>query len=60
VLFIPSCLGMTGLTGALDRSARCDTFVGFASDDLVDPCVFGLCCCWSVLGQFGGILLVFV
>jgi hypothetical protein len=27
--------------------------VGFASGELLNPCVFGLCCCWSVLGQFG-------
>jgi hypothetical protein len=29
VLFIPSCLGYTGLTGALDRSDRCESLVGF-------------------------------
>jgi hypothetical protein len=51
---------VTGLTGALDRYDRCKTFVGFASGDLLDPCVFGLCCCWSVLGRFGVVLLGFV
>jgi hypothetical protein len=57
VLFIPSCPGFTGLTGALDP---CEPFVGFASGELLNPCVFGLCCCWSVLGQFGVVLLDFV
>jgi hypothetical protein len=60
VLFIPSCPGVTGLTGTLDRSDRCKPFVGFATSDLLDPCVFGLCCCWSVLGYFGVVLLGFV
>jgi hypothetical protein len=57
VLFIPSCPGTTGLTGALDRF---EPFVGFVSGDLPDSCVFGLCWCWSVLGCFGGVLLGFV
>jgi hypothetical protein len=30
-LFIPSCLGMSDLTGALDRSDRCESLVGFVS-----------------------------
>jgi hypothetical protein len=60
VLFIPSCPGYTGLTGALDRSDRCDPFVGFASGELLNPCVFGSCYCWSVLGLFGVVLLGFV
>jgi hypothetical protein len=60
VLFIPSCPGYTGLTGALDRSDRCEPFVGFASGELLNPCVFWSCCCWSVLGCFGGVLLGFV
>jgi hypothetical protein len=60
VLFIPSCPGHTGLTGALDRSDRCEPFVGFALGELLDSCVFGLCWCWSVLGSFGGVLLGFV
>jgi hypothetical protein len=60
VLFILSCRGYTGLTGALDRPDRCEPLVGFASGELLNPCVFGLCCCWSVLGQFGVVLLGFV
>jgi hypothetical protein len=60
VLFIPSCPGYTSLTGALDRSDRCEPFVEFASSELLNPCVFGLCWCWSVLGCFGGVLLEFV
>jgi hypothetical protein len=42
VLFISSCPGYTGLTGALDRSYRCESFVGFASGELLDSCVLGL------------------
>jgi hypothetical protein len=53
VLFIPSCPGYTGLTGALDRSDRCESLVGFASGELLDSCVFGSWSCWSVLGRFG-------
>jgi hypothetical protein len=60
VLFIPSCPGTTGLTGALDRSDRCDPSVGFVSGDLLDSCAFGSCWCWSVLVWFGGVLLGFV
>jgi hypothetical protein len=57
VLFIPSYPGYTGLTGALDRSDRCESLVGFASGELLDSCVFGSWCCWSVLGLFGVALL---
>jgi hypothetical protein len=46
VLFIPSCPGYTGLTGALDRSDRCESLVGFASGELLDSRVFGSWCCW--------------
>jgi hypothetical protein len=60
VLFIPSCPGYTSLTGALDRSYRCKSLVGFASGELLDSCVFGSWCCWSVLGLFGVVLLGFV
>jgi hypothetical protein len=60
VLFIPSCPGYTGLTGALDWSDRCKSLVGFASAELLDSCVFGSRCCWSVLGLFGVGLLGFV
>jgi hypothetical protein len=60
VLFISSCPGYTGLTGALDRSDRCEPLVGFSSGELLDSCVFGSWCCWSVLGLFGVVLLGFV
>jgi hypothetical protein len=50
VLFIPSCPGYTGMTGALDWSDRCEPLVGFASGELLDSCVFGSWCCWLVLG----------
>jgi hypothetical protein len=60
VLFIPSCPGLIGLTGASNRSDRCVPFVGFASGELLDSCGFGSWCCWSVLGLFGVVLLVFV
>jgi hypothetical protein len=59
VLFIPSCPGYTGLTGALDRSDRCESLVGFASGELLDSCVFGSWCCWSVLGLFGVVFVRF-
>jgi hypothetical protein len=57
MLFIPSFLGYTGLTGAPNRS---EPFVGFASGELLNPCVFGLGSCWSVLGLFDVVLLGFV
>jgi hypothetical protein len=57
VLFIPSCPGYTGLIGALDRSDRYKPLVVFASGELLDSCVFGSWCCWSVLGLFGVILV---
>jgi hypothetical protein len=60
VLFILSCPGYTDLTDALDRSDWCEPFVGFASGELLNPCVFGSGCCWSVLGLFGVVLLGFV
>jgi hypothetical protein len=60
VLFIPSYPGVTGLTGASDRSDRCVPFVGFALGELLVPCVFWRCYCWSVLGLFGIVLLCFV
>jgi hypothetical protein len=60
VLLIPSCPGVTGLTGASDWSDRCVPSVEFASGELLVPCVFGSCCCWSVLCCFGGVLLGFV
>jgi hypothetical protein len=60
VLFIPSCPGSTGLTGALDQSDRCVPYVGFVLGELLTMCVFVLCCCWSVLGQCGVVLVGFV
>jgi hypothetical protein len=48
---------VTGLTGVSDRSDRCEAFAGFASSELLVPCVFRLCCCWPVLGWFGVVLL---
>jgi hypothetical protein len=50
VLFISSCPGLTGLC---DRSDRYMPLVGFASGELLDSCVFGSWCDWSVLGPFG-------
>jgi hypothetical protein len=55
VLFIPCCPGYTGLTGALDRSDRCEPFVGFASGELLNLCVLG---CVGA-GQFLAVLEVF-
>jgi hypothetical protein len=43
---------LTGLTGA--------SHLWFASGVLLDSCVFGSWCCWSVLGLFGVVLLGFV
>jgi hypothetical protein len=60
VLFIPSCPGYTGLTGALDRSDQCEPLVRFALGELLDSCVFGSLCYWSVLGLFRVVLLGFV
>jgi hypothetical protein len=34
--------------------------VGFALGELLNPCVFGLCWCWSVLGSFEGVSVGFV
>jgi hypothetical protein len=59
VLFNPSCPGLTGLTNVCDRSDWCMPLVGFASGELLDSCVFGLWCFWSVLGLFGVVLLGF-
>jgi hypothetical protein len=57
VLFIPSCPGLTGLTGVCDRSDRCMPLVGFALGELLDSCAFESWCFWSVLGLFGVVLL---
>jgi hypothetical protein len=44
---------LTGLTGVRDRSDWYRPLVGFASGELLDSCVLGSWCCWSVLGLFG-------
>jgi hypothetical protein len=54
LLFIPSYLGYTGLTGALDQSDRCNPWWVFA---WVNVWVCSLLFCVaavSSLGQFGG------
>jgi hypothetical protein len=53
VLFIPSCLGYTDLICVLDRSDRSEPFVGFASGELLNLCVFGLCWCCQFLAVLG-------
>jgi hypothetical protein len=60
VLFIPSCPGYTGLTGALDRSDRCNPRWVLA---WVNVWVCSLLSCVAVvssLGQFGGRLACLV
>jgi hypothetical protein len=60
VLFIPSCPGYTGLTGALDRSDRCDPRWDFARvNDLVCS-LLSRGAAVSSLGQFGGRLTCLV
>jgi hypothetical protein len=49
LLFIPSCPGLTSLTGARDTSG-----------ELPGSCVFVLRCCCLVLGRFRGVWLRFV
>jgi hypothetical protein len=60
VLFILSCPGYTGLSGALDRFDRCESLVGFALGELLDSCAFESWCCWLVLGLIGVVFLGFV
>jgi hypothetical protein len=57
VLFISSCRGSTGLTGALDRSDRCEPYVGFAGFVclwvvlvLVSSCLVWMCFAWFCEG----------
>jgi hypothetical protein len=57
VLFIPSCRGLTDLTGVCDRSDQCMPLVGFASGEVLESCVFESWCFLSVLGLFGVVLL---
>jgi hypothetical protein len=60
VLFILSCPGYTGLTGALDRYDRCNPLWVFARVNiwlgLLLSCVGAVSC----LGQFGGQLACLV
>jgi hypothetical protein len=51
VLFIPSCPGYTGLIGALDRSDRCESLVGFASCERLGVFVVVSCCCCFEFGS---------
>jgi hypothetical protein len=60
LLFIPSCPGVIGLTGALDWSDRCKPFVGFASGERLGVFPIVVCCCWSVLSRFRGVWLGFM
>jgi hypothetical protein len=54
VLFIPSCPGYTGLTGALDRSDRCNSRWVFARVNVWVCSLLSCVAAVSSLGQFGG------
>jgi hypothetical protein len=54
VLFIPSCPGYTGLTGALDRSDRCNPWWVFARGERLVSLLLSRVGAVSSLGQFGG------
>jgi hypothetical protein len=54
VLFIPSCPGYTGLTGALDRSVRCTPWWVFARVNVWVSLLLSCVGAVSSLGQFGG------
>jgi hypothetical protein len=54
VLFIPSCPGYTGLTGALDRSDRCEPWWVFAWVNIWVCLLLSCVAAVSSLGQFGG------
>jgi hypothetical protein len=60
VLFIPSCPGYTGLTGALDRSDRCDPRLVFARVNVWVCSLLSCVVAVSSLGQFGGRLACLV
>jgi hypothetical protein len=60
VLFIPSYPGYTGLTGALDRSDRCNPWWVFARVNVWVCSLLFLCCncfefgsVWRSVGLFG-------
>jgi hypothetical protein len=54
VLFIPSCPGYTGLTGALDRSDWCNPWWVFARVNAWVCSLLSYVATVSSLGQFGG------
>jgi hypothetical protein len=54
VLFIPSCPGYTGLTGALDQSDRCNPWWSFARVNVSVCSLLSCIAAVSSLGQFGG------
>jgi hypothetical protein len=54
VLFIPSCPGYTGLTGALDRSDRCNPQWVIARVNVWVCSLLSCVAAVSSLGQFGG------
>jgi hypothetical protein len=54
VLFIPSCPGYTGLTGALDRSDWCNPWWVFARVNVWVCSLLSCVAAVSSLGQFGG------
>jgi hypothetical protein len=60
VLFIPSCPGYTGLTGALDRSDRCNPRWVFAQVNVWVCLLLSCVAAISSLGQFGGRLACLV
>jgi hypothetical protein len=60
VLFIPSCPGYTGLTGALDRSDRCNPRWVFARVNIWVCSLLSCVGAVSSLGQFGGRLACLV
>jgi hypothetical protein len=60
VLFIPSCQGYTGLTGALDRSDRCNPRWDFARVNVLVCLLLSCGAAVSSLGQFGGRLACLV
>jgi hypothetical protein len=60
VLFIPSCPGYTGLTGARDRSDRCNPWWDFARVNVLVCALLSRGAAVSSLGQFGGRLACLV
>jgi hypothetical protein len=60
VLFIPSCPGYTGLTGAPDRSDRCEPLWVFAQVNVLVCSLLSRGAAVSSLGPFGGRLAYLV